>query len=411
MKKFLITLTTVIGVVAGSFSTVSADDKELVEVYAAVKLEPGASLAAVAGEAEATPGPVLIELRGIHAVSRLVEVDTSKPEKIAKESEKLAKDVAGEDGVAWAVELEHGLASDTRFHAWPSNTATESTADMMAGQAAFADLRLDDAHGVATGAGVVVAVLDTGVDVDHPFLAGHLLPGVDLVDGDLDPSDEADGIDQDLDGHADSAYGHGTFVSGIVRQIAPDAQILPIRVLDAEGQGDLHAVIDGIDYAVANGADVINMSFGLDTAHKYKALEKALKRAKKADVVVVAAAGNDGDEEKSFPSAMPDVVSVTALDQASTDVATYATRGKWVKVAAPGADIVSSTADDRYATWSGTSMAAPVVSGSLALLSQHVADTDVKKRVEPLLKSCRKLGEKNWADHGGLDLTAALGLD
>jgi subtilisin family serine protease len=254
----------------------------------------------------------------------------------------------------------------------------------------------------------VVAVLDTGVDMSHDFFNGRILPGVDLVDDDNDPSEVADGIDQDGDGQADEAHGHGTFVAGVVLQIAPNARILPVRVLDAEGNGDRYAVVAGIEYAVAQGADVINLSFGLNGELESKRLEEAVKWAHDQGVVVVAAAGNNSDDNKHFPAALKKVVSVTALDETNEDLARYANRGKWISVAAPGNDIVSTTAGGGYARWSGTSMATPVVAGGYAVVGEHLAGEKLKDIIEAIQKTALKMLRKDAVDKGILNLAEAV---
>ena len=134
-----------------------------------------------------------------------------------------------------------------------------------AAQWAPAALRLAEAHRLSTGAGVRVAVLDTGVDRRHPALAGRLLPGFDFVDYDDDPSEEGS--------EADVAFGHGTHVAGLVALVAPDAMIMPVRVLDADGQGNAWVLAEALMYAIDpdgdpstdDGAHVINLSLGTTT--------------------------------------------------------------------------------------------------------------------------------------------------
>lgn len=242
-------------------------------------------------------------------------------------------------------------------------------------QPALAQVSVSGAHEATTGEGVVVAVLDTGVQPDHPVLAGRLVGGIDVLDGDTDPTEVADGLDDDGDGAVDEAMGHGTHVAGIVLAVAPDARIMPIRVLTADGVGFVFSVAEGIRYAVAAGADVINLSLGttVNSALMREVIDEA-----EDDVVIVAAAGNEGTTARQYPAALEDVLSVASVD--STDVRSPFSNHGWVDVAAPGQDVVSSLPTDGYAAWDGTSMATPIVAGQAALL--HAAGArDVEQLV------------------------------
>ncbi len=225
------------------------------------------------------------------------------------------------------------------------------------GQYAPEMIGLPAAHLLSQGAGVVVAVIDTGVQLDHPNLAGHLTAvGLDFVDGDDVPQDEPGG---------GFAYGHGSHVAGIVRLVAPQAQIMPIRVLDSHGRGYSATVAEAILFALENGADVINLSLGM--TDQSDLLEDVVEDAAAAGVVVVAAAGNLNNSRLQYPAASQCALGVTAID-AQRVKAPFASYGSWVLLAAPGVGIESSVPVDGYGVWSGTSMAAPFVAGQAALL-------------------------------------------
>jgi subtilisin family serine protease len=131
-------------------------------------------------------------------------------------------------------------------------------------QEAITRIHAPDAWADSRGAGVIVAVLDTGVDLTHPQLQGHIAPGgFDVIGGDTDPSDMPDGFDNDGDRLIDEALGHGTFVAGLILSVAPDAMILPIRVLNSDGVGSAVGIARGIQLAVERGAQVINLSLGM----------------------------------------------------------------------------------------------------------------------------------------------------
>jgi len=251
-------------------------------------------------------------------------------------------------------------------------------------------LRLSEAHTINRGAGVVVAVLDTGVDRHHPALAGRLLAGYDFVDMDSDPS-ETGVYGQNL------AYGHGTHVAGLVALVAPEAQILPIRVLDADGMGNIWVLAEALRYAVDpdnnpatdDGADVINLSLSTtrptqllteivhlvtcdnddsDDGDDHGDDDDCLTPARRG-VVVVAAAGNNASSTPEYPAAegVPSALAVAASSPADV-LANFSNYGGWVHVAAPGEAITSAVPGGGYATWSGTSMAAPFVAGQAALV-------------------------------------------
>ena len=230
----------------------------------------------------------------------------------------------------------------------------------------------DAAHSVARGGGAVVAVVDSGVTASHPDLAGRLLQGHDFVDNDDNPQD---------------GDGHGTHVTGIVAaddgngigvsSVAPGAKVLPVRVLDDSGSGDPANVAKGIDYAVAHGADVINLSLGPDVpivGGDDGGFAAAIKRALDHGVVVVAAAGNDGLPMCEQP---PDarLVCVGAVDKRGMR-SFFSSFGNGVDLVAPGGsaapvsgeDILSTWRDGGYQELAGTSQAAPHVAGVAALL-------------------------------------------
>ncbi|MCE9636755.1 MAG: S8 family serine peptidase [Planctomycetes bacterium] len=235
-------------------------------------------------------------------------------------------------------------------------------------QPALQAMRASAAMRTATGMGVVIAVLDSGIDATHPDLAGHVLPGKDFVGMDDDPSEEQNGLDDDGDGQVDEGFGHGTFIAGLALTVAPDAQILPVRVLDTDGRGTVSAIASGIEWAVANGANVINLSLGMDASSGV--LGDAVRYAIANGITVVAATGNGGAPASiSFPASVAGVVAVTAVDPAGAPAA-FANGGPAATVAAPGQAVIGPYPGNQYGAWSGTSFSAGLASGGAALLVQ-----------------------------------------
>ena len=236
-------------------------------------------------------------------------------------------------------------------------------------QAGAGQVGLAGALQLGTGAGTVVAVVDTGVDPCHPLLMGHLLPGgLDLVDGDLSPWQRRNGVDDDGDGDVDEAAGHGSFVASIVALGAPSARILPYRVLDDDGGGSAYHVALAVADALGRGVDVINLS--LVYRERSTVVDLLLEEAVARGVIVVAAAGNDPEAPLGFPAVDSRVLAVSAFDADAATLADFAGRGDAVRLAAPGVDVYGALDDGRYGTWSGTSMAAPWAAAGAALVKE-----------------------------------------
>ncbi|PRY28213.1 type VII secretion-associated serine protease mycosin [Pseudosporangium ferrugineum] len=262
-------------------------------------------------------------------------------------------------------------------------------------------LEVAKAQRITKGAGVTVAVLDTGVDARHPDLRGAVLPGRQTVQN--KPAGNDDGV------------GHGTGIAGIiggrghgsgdgVLGIAPEAKILPVRPVN-----DSYFVAQGIRYAVAQGAKVINMSFETRASESLRA---ALREAAAADVVLVGAAGNEGDKgnEQEYPSAYPEVLTVGAL-QRNNKIAPFSNHGPQVDLAAPGVEIPAPAPEGRYVTLEGSSAAAAIVSGSAALIRAEHPDLSAAEVVARLTGTAIDRGAKGRDDFygaGQLDLMAAL---
>ena len=279
------------------------------------------------------------------------------------------------------------------------------------GQAPTRSLDLPSVRPLSTGAGIVVAVLDTGIDLTHPNLEANLLnAGYDFVDDDAVPQDRRMNLDADGDGKLDENFGHGAHVAGTVLLSAPDALILPIRVLDSEGQGNIFTLAEAIDYAVRAGAHIINLSLG--TRVDSDLLEDAIERADNADVLIVAAAGNANSDRPHFPAAYDKVLGVASVDDQDMKSA-YTNWGSWVGVSAPGEAVVSAFPGNTYVAWSGTSMAAPMVAGQAALLKAIAPDLDNNDLIEVITRTAFNIDPLNpdWQQKlgaGRIDLIASV---
>jgi subtilisin family serine protease len=233
-------------------------------------------------------------------------------------------------------------------------------------QSALARVGAARAQAGANGNGVLVAILDTGISLDHPALAAHLeLPGIEAGVSSSPGAERAQQLDTNHDGLVDGALGHGTHVAGIVLAVAPKARLLPVRVLDSDGVGTAFDVANGIVQAVDRGARIINMSLGMNTGSS--AVQSAVRYARERGAIVVAPTGNDQLGHVQFPASMPEVVAVAGLDD-NDQHASFTNYGVGTDIAAPSVGILSTYFGGTYARWSGTSMAAPFVSGTAALL-------------------------------------------
>ena len=219
-----------------------------------------------------------------------------------------------------------------------------------------------DAWDVTTSNGnIKIAIIDTGVQLNHPELAIKLWPGYNFVEGNLNPND---------------GNGHGTHVAGIagaltenslgIAGIAPSASIIPVRALDNSGNGTLSNIANAITYSTNAGAKVINLSLG--SSQGSITLENAINYAWNQGVVIVAAAGNEASNTLTYPAAYQNVIAVASTDMndLKSDFSNY---GTWVEVSAPGSTILSTYTGSYYAYLSGTSMACPHVAGLAALLA------------------------------------------
>ncbi|MGW6691024.1 type VII secretion-associated serine protease mycosin [Streptomyces sp. NPDC054961] len=283
-------------------------------------------------------------------------------------------------------------------------------------------LRAEEAWGTTRGDGVTVAVLDTGVDGAHPDLAGQVLEGTDLVGMGAGRGDRAWARHGTAMAGIIAGHGHGPSRGQGVLGVAPQAKILPVRVILEEGDPGRSkardskggALSEGIRWAADHGADVINLSLGDDSssAHHEAGEDEAVQYALAKGVVVVASAGNGGEQgdHASYPAAYPGVIAVTAVDRKGKKAA-FSTRNWYATVSAPGVDVVIADPDRSYYEGWGTSAASAFVSGAVALVkAAHpgLSPAQIKKLLEDTASGAPAGGRDDSRGFGLVDPVAAL---
>jgi type VII secretion-associated serine protease mycosin len=286
--------------------------------------------------------------------------------------------------------------------------ATPAQADNVRnGQWHLSFLDISKVHAISQGDGIVVAVVDTGIDAEHPDLTGNVLPGFDVVAG---GSGNGWG---DKDGHGTgmagliAAHGHGPGQADGALGIAPHAKILPIRIDTGAGVGAGDAMGPAIDQAVQHGAKIISISVSSTAEATYDAVQRALK----AGVIVIAASGNRPAQEfLSDPAAYPGVVAVGAVGKDGS-IADISVRGKALSLTAPGLEIVSTSLNGKYRIGNGTSDSAALVAGAAAVVwSKYPQLTNVQV-VDQLTRTAIDKGATGRDDEYGfgvVDIVKAL---
>ncbi|MFJ5699017.1 S8 family serine peptidase [Arthrobacter sp. NPDC093139] len=296
-----------------------------------------------------------------------------------------------------------------------TNTAGTLTVD---GGTKDADVDAVEAWPTTRGSGTRVAIVDSGVAIDHDDISDKVVARANFSDTKIVNPEDYD------------KYGHGTHVAGIVAAthnsigvagVCPDCTILDAKVLNSSGVGSSSAIANGINWAVEKGAKVINMSLGQRVSSR--TLETAVNNAWKRGVVMVAAAGNAGTQAKIYPGAYSNVIAVAATDNRDVK-ASFSTYGRWVDIAAPGVNVYSTfpnhpfvlgTQNGRstgYDIGSGTSMAAPIVAGVAALVwntPAGTANSTVREKVQSTADNIDGTGTL-W-EHGRVNACEAVAGD
>jgi thermitase len=250
---------------------------------------------------------------------------------------------------------------------------------------------------------IIVGIVDTGVDLDHPDLKDQLVSGFNVVNAEALPMDDV---------------GHGTHVAGVIGAIVNNRlgvagmswynKIMPVKALDQTGAGSTYAVAQGIIWATDHGAKVINMSLGNYADANF--LHDAIRYAYDHDVVLIAASGNDNSEQPGFPAAYPEVFAVAAAD-AHRNKASFSNYGDYIDVAAPGVNIASTYPHNQYASLSGTSMASPHVTALAALIrsvNPRLTNREVMQIMRDTATDAGPVGKDKYFGYGIIDVVAAL---
>ena len=265
-------------------------------------------------------------------------------------------------------------------------------------------IRTETAWGLAEeGEEVIVAVVDTGVDLNHPDLKDRLVLGYNVF---TEGSDAYDDV------------GHGTHVAGIIAAqinnyegiagVAPRTRIMPVKVLDETGAGSTYAVAQGIIWATDNGARVINLSLGNYAEAEF--LHDAIRYAYDRDVVLVAATGNDHTESPGYPAAYDEVFAVGATDY-DQSVAQFSNYGEYVDVAAPGVSIASTYPSNQYAALSGTSMASPHTAALAAMIrsvNPKLTNEQIMQLIRTTAADLGDRGHDRYYGYGQIDVGRAV---
>ncbi|MCL8252544.1 S8 family serine peptidase [Aeromicrobium fastidiosum] len=366
-RRIILTLATGLALTLGSAPAVAASDPSAGEVASVLESAPAGEPVTVVTTTQTATGPQFT-----------TEVADSR-----QDARELISAALDEPGVTVDVAHPVSIAStlDTSSAQAPVASAATAAASkkpkrsndsLRKRQWSLDKLRAEQVWRKSKGRGVVVAVVDTGVQADHPDLKGRVLKGRDFVEDDRNAADR---------------NGHGTHVAGVIAAkagnkrgiagLAPQSRILPVRVLNSAGAGNTVDASRGIVWAVNKGADVINLSFaGKDLDVQ---MQKAVRYAVRKGVVVVAAAGNQGcSGPTTYPAALPGVIGVAATNRYDR-VAPFSTCGPAVDVSAPGVSIRSTMIKrpsmglpcrygQSYCLMSGTSMASPHVAAAAAIV-------------------------------------------
>lgn len=358
---------------------------------------------------EADSSSLLVRFRPGISVSARRTIALEHGAKIERAVERTSFFLASVDGRP-INDVRRSLAADGRVAAVKPNylyrVAAVPDDPRYSDQAPYLELiHLPDAWELSRGAeDLTLAVVDSGVDFDHPDLVGRLLPGRNFATLGPAPNDD---------------MGHGTRIATIAAANADDGsgmagiawrgKILPVKVLGGDGSGRSADIAAGITWAAAQGADVINLSFGANRGAD-EVLQEAIEFAQSRDAVIVAAVGNDGQRMPLVPASVDGVIGVASVDAAG-NFAPFSNYGSWVDLAAPGVDIVSGSLNGTYPLMTGTSASTAFVSGIALLARARFPQESAEQIGQRLRSSARDAGAPGFDEfygHGVVDALDAL---
>lgn len=409
----LVALATFVGVAAparpAAIGAAGPGEQDRDPTRIVVAREEGASQAALAALTAGLGG------RRVDEVERLaIEVVEFAPSGAAERLAGRLAAYAAQPGVRWA-SAESIVRIDTRPTAARLSAIAPRLAMRLSAPSRLPDdpryaeqwgldhIGMPSAWDLGTAGGVVIAIVDTGVDCGHEDLSAACVAGYDFVDEDDDPMDD---------------HRHGTIQAGVaaattnngvgISGVAWGAEIMPLRAMGGDGSARSVDIAEAIVWAADHGADVINMSFGGPS--EMPAITEAARLARAAGAVMTAAAGNSGARELTWPAALPEVMGIAATTRADTRAA-FSTQGDHVFVAAPGWQLLTTDLGNTYNLYDGTSEATSFASGFAAMLIAQDPSRDPDDVERIIRETAKDLGPVGWDEHfgwGRIDVAAGM---
>ncbi|MBA7512850.1 hypothetical protein ES705_04859 [subsurface metagenome] len=361
-------------------------------------------------EVEVIEGEILVRFKPGLAAEKIKEINQSHGNKTKKHSKKinihriqLGKGNKIENMLKMYRKNPNVVFAEPNFVA---KTFTTTPSDLFFSQQwGLTKIYAPEAWDIEKGnSNVIIAIVDTGIDLDHPDLDEKIVHGYDFVNEDADPMDD---------------HGHGTHCAGIaaaesnnsqgITGVAWGSKLMPVKALDSAGQGAYSDVAEGIIYAADNGAKVINLSLG---AYSYsQTLQDAVDYGYQKGCVIVAASGNDNTNKPLYPAAYSNVIAVAATDQ-NDERWTSSNYGDYIDVSAPGVNIYSTWLNNDYKSADGTSCSAPFVSGLTGLLLSQdstLTNYEVENKIRQSADDLGTAGRDDYYGYGRINFYRCIG--